>query len=313
MTTDVLLTIDTELMWRSGVTRSSLDALFAASWDPAGAGVPYQLALLERHRLSACFFVDPMPACVYGIDPIRRMVEPILAAGQEVQLHLHPQWASLVDGVPTRSFELTGYDEAEQRALLEKGIALLMEAGAPRPIAFRAGSYAANDATLRAAAALGLRFESSHNGAYHPDTSAIDVPAERIAPLFHQGVWEVPVTVIRTAGGLRTLQICAVSRGELEAALRHAMDGGHRTVTLVSHSFELAARNGRRRNRVHAARFAGLCAFLDCNRTRLPTRRFDALRLEGDYPDVQPLPASRPRTLRRHLSQLWSNLVEERG
>jgi len=313
MATNVLLTIDTELIWRSNVERASWQDMFARSYDPAGVGVPYQLRKLAEHRLKAVFFVDPMPALHFGIEPVKRMIGPILDAGQSVELHLHPQWASLEDGKPTRSFELIDYSEAEQRDLLERGIALLMEAGAPRPIAFRAGSYAANDATLRALSSLGMRYDSSHNGSAHPWPSIISLPIAAIVPVIHEGLTEIPVTTIGEPAGLRHMQICALSYSEMGAALRHAADQAHPVVTIVGHSFELAARNGRRANRVHLGRFDKLCAFLGQNREEMPTCTFaDLEELPLDF-EAQAFRNTLPQRLARRVAQAWSNYVEERG
>ena len=82
MTTHVLLSVDTELAWRHYRAGCGWDENYARSVEPAGVGLSFQLDLLRRHGLKACFFVDPMPACLYGIEPIRRMVETILSAGQ---------------------------------------------------------------------------------------------------------------------------------------------------------------------------------------------------------------------------------------
>ena len=131
MATRVLLTIDTELTWRHFARGASWRDNLALSFDPAGVGVPYQLQALRRHALKACFFVDPMPALVDGIDPVRAMIEPILAAGQEVQLHLHSFWHDLAGGRgDSARFELTEFDAAEQRALIATARDLLVEAGA---------------------------------------------------------------------------------------------------------------------------------------------------------------------------------------
>ena len=119
MMTQVLLTIDTELTWRHYARGAGWRENLAMSYDPAGAGVPYQLKQLARHGLRACFFVDPMPAMIYGLDPIRRMVEPILEAGQEVQLHLHPFWRDLAQGRRDDArFELTDFLADEQHELI---------------------------------------------------------------------------------------------------------------------------------------------------------------------------------------------------
>ncbi|HEX8125677.1 MAG TPA: polysaccharide deacetylase [Allosphingosinicella sp.] len=307
MTTRVLLTVDTELKW--DWRRSSWQENLALSFDPAGVGVRYQLGRLAAHGLKACFFVDPMPALVYGIEPIRRMVEPILAAGQEVQLHIHPSWADLANPV----FELTGLDRPTQSGLIRTARDLLIEAGAPSPIAFRSGSYAADLATLEALAGLGIRFDSSHNGSHHPDPSALPLDPGRIAPALLSGLIEIPVGQIeQRPGSLRHLQICAVSFDEMRAALVHADEEDHPVVTIVGHSFELATRGGERPNRTLVRRFERLCGFLAENRERMPTAFFSDL---ADLPldsEAEPLRSGAVRTVSRIAQQAWANAVHER-
>jgi len=315
MPTRVLLTVDTELTWRHHARGASWQENLAHSFDPAGVGVPWQLAMLRQHGLKACFFVDPMPAEVYGLDPVRAMVAPILAAGQEVQLHLHPCWRNVAAGDEKGgAFELTAYDGDRQRALIEAARDLLMAAGAPRPIAFRAGSYAANLRTIAALRAAGIVYDSSHNGAHHPSPSALPLDRARIAPVALGGVIEVPVGQIEDRPGrLRHLQLCAVSFEELEAALLHAENEGQPLLTLVSHSFELASHDGSRPNRTLCRRFERLCAFLADHSEQLPTVHFADL---GDVPlgaGARPLPARSLRTARRMAEQLWANALYERA
>lgn len=305
MTTRVLLTVDTELAWRHSEAGCSWEENYARSVEPAGVGLTYQLDRLARHGLKACFFVDPMPACRYGIEPIRRMVETVLAARQEVQLHLHPAWA----GGGGRVFELTGLGRERQRALLADAAQRLVEAGAPRPIAFRAGSYGADDATLRALAELGFRYDSSFNASHAPWPSAISPQA-----LSEAGpVRELEVSHIKGRGGsLRHLQLCAVSFPELRDALTEAAAAPGAAVTLVSHSFELATRDGLRANRIVKRRFDRLCAWLGEQRPALETVHF------ADLPDPFPradLPHLRSRgwqKLARNAEQAVGNLVYER-
>lgn len=309
MTTRVLLTVDTELGWSAHARGASWQENLALSFDPAGVGIRYQLGRLAEHGLKACFFVDPMPALVHGLDPVRRMVEPILAADQEVQLHLHPCWADPDDPV----FELTDFEPGRQLDLIRTARDLLVEAGAPSPIAFRSGSYAADLATLEALAALGIGFDSSHNGSHHPSPSAIPLDPRRIAPVSVSGVVEVPISQIeQSSGRLRHLQICAVSFGELRAALLHAADRSHPSVTIVGHSFELAARGGSRANPLLVRRFERLCGFLADNRARLPTAHFAGL---GDLrlgSEASPLRTGRIRTAARMVEQALGNALYER-
>ncbi|WP_294043729.1 polysaccharide deacetylase family protein [Sphingomonas sp.] len=314
--TAVFLTIDTELMWHHHAAGCDLATQIARSIEPAGVGVAYQLATLAKHSLKATFFVDPMPTMVFGLDAIRPVVEAIVDAGQELQLHLHPNWAGArVDDV-TRSarFELIDYNLDEQRALIAGARDLLKACGAPDPVAFRAGSYAANDDTLTALAELGFVYDSSHNGADAPWPSEIGLPRRQIAPVEHRGVVEVPVTVIEDApGSLRHFQICALSQGEMRAALDHAVDAGHQAVTIVGHSFELANRAGTRANGVHVGRFEGLCRMLADARDTLPTAQFrDRPRFAWESA-AAPLGPNLLRTRWRQAEQLWSNLVEERA
>lgn len=310
MATRILLTVDTELRWDRHVGGSSWQDNLALSFDPAGVGVGYQLERLSAHGLKACFFVDPMPALVYGIEPIRRMVEPILAAGQEVQLHLHPCWADIANPV----FELTGLGRERQSALIRTARDLLVEAGAPPPIAFRSGSYAADLATLGALREIGISYDSSHNGSHHPDPSALPLDPGHIAPTRLEGVVEVPVTQIEQAPGrLRHLQICAVSFDEMRSALLHAEGHRHPVVNIVSHSFELAARGGTRANKLLVRRFEALCAFLAEQRERLPTAFFSDL---DDLPlgsEADPLRSGTFRTVSRMAQQAWGNAVYERA
>ncbi|OYY68032.1 polysaccharide deacetylase [Sphingomonas sp. 28-63-12] len=317
MATPVFLTVDIEIMWRHHAAGLDPATLYERSFEPAGVGVSYQLEMLRQHDLKASFFVDPMPALLYGLDPFRRVIDTIQSAGQRVQLHLHPNWtgASRDDRTGTNGrFHLSDYDRAEQVALIEGARDLLVAAGALPPIAFRAGSYAGNDDTLSALATLGFEYDSSHNGSVHPNPSAIDLPARQIAPIARRGLIEVPVTLIEERqGALRNFQICALSAEEMRAALDHAVEQDHAVVTIVNHGFELANRTGTSANAVHVRRFDTLCALLDERRDALPTQHFadrPVLRLGQDDAPLRP---SMARRRWRQAEQLWSNMISERA
>jgi len=317
MPTRVFLTVDTELMWRHHVAGLDADTIVQRSLEPAGVGISWQLEQLAAHGLKACFFVDPMPALVYGLDPIKRVVGAILEAGQEVQLHLHPNWTGAHAGdrgATYGPFELIDYSLAEQVELISGAADMLAAAGAPDPIAFRSGSYSASDDTLAALAKLEFAYDSSHNGSEHPWPSAIGLEPRQIAPVVHRGVIEVPVTLIEDQKGhLRHFQICALSAAEMKAALDHAVREEHAAVTVVSHGFELANRAGTRPNAVHVRRFEALCRMLAERRGALETAHF------ADRPEMElgrgdaPLAPSMLRTRLRQAEQLWSNWVEERA
>ena len=317
MATRVFITIDTELMWRHHVAGLDIGTIVQRSLEPAGVGIGWQLAQLNQHELKACFFVDPMPALVYGLDPIKRVVGAVLDAGQEVQLHLHPNWAGahVGDGGATHAqFELIDYSLDEQVELLAGATDMLVAAGAPEPIAFRSGSYSASDDTLAALSRLGFEYDSSHNGSEHPWPSACSLDSRQISPIAHCGVTEVPVTLIEDQRGhLRHFQICALSAAEMRAALDHAVREEHAAVTIVGHGFELANRAGTRPNAVHVRRFETLCRILAERPGALVTTHFaERPEMPLDRRDV-PLGPNTLRTKLRQAEQLWSNWVEERA
>jgi hypothetical protein len=314
--TGVLLSIDTEFTWRAHEGGASWLENYGRSIEPGGAGISYQLAALARHGLKACFFVDPLPALLFGIEPIRRIVGTILDAGQEVQLHLHPMWTQADRRIgraePVR-FELTQFSEAEQFDLILQARELLREADAPDPIAFRAGSFAASVETLRAIQRAGFRIDSSHNGSLMPWPCDTGLPGTAVSPLLAGTLIELPVGLIDEGGGkLRHLQIGAVSLAEMRGALLHAEAEGSPLVTLVGHSFELATRDGERANDIVRHRFDGLCAWLGSVADRFPTCFTAELSdVALDVP-ATPCPVSQVARLGRIAVQGYSNLRYER-
>ncbi|WP_454884528.1 polysaccharide deacetylase [Sphingomonas oryzagri] len=315
MATGVLLSIDTELTWRAHRDGASWLENYARSIEPGGAGISYQLAMLATHGLKACFFVDPLPALLFGIDPIRRMIGTILDAGQEVQLHLHPMWTQAdrrVERADPVRFELTQFPEDEQLDLILKARELLRQAGAPDPVAFRAGSFAANGDTLRAVQRAGLRIDSSHNGSLMPWPCETGLSERAVAPLGVGKLIELPIGLIEEGGGrTRHLQIGAVSLTEMKAALTHAEGESAPLVTLVGHSFELATRDGERANDIVRHRFDGLCAWLGEQHGRFPTRHVHELcNVALDVP-ATPCPASQVTRLGRMAVQGLANLRYE--
>lgn len=277
--TRVYITIDTE--YSSGLVRSGSAAEradnFAASIacnGPSGkpsdaSGVAHTLRVLEETGQSAVFFVDPMPALLWGTAAIEDVVGPIMDAGQDVQLHLHTEWLAWAGANHPLSSKRTGqnlfdFSFEEQCTLIDYARTQLIAAGAPAPVAFRAGNYGANDDTLRALAHLGIVYDTSHCPALVGTASRISLGPEVRETVEHAGVIEVPVASTGAFGGQaqRHAQITALSLAEMRAAILHARDTGRETFTLVSHSFELFSRQKRVVKHLVRRRFDGLCAFL---------------------------------------------------
>jgi peptidoglycan/xylan/chitin deacetylase (PgdA/CDA1 family) len=285
----VLVTIDTETHpitgdWRQTHLTGDMKRDVYGQIDGHAVGLEYQLNTLSKHGLKASFMVESLFAAVpeVGEQPLRDIVRAIISAGHDVQLHPHPEWiAHLPDlHVPYRSHLLSNYSLAEQAAVMRYASHRLEQAGAPRPVAFRAGGFAANTDTLLALERCGVRYDSSYNKPYLGDRCRQPQPKFVGHITEYNGVQELPVAVFQDfMGHLRPAQLCACSADEMTHALISAEAAGWDFFVIVSHSFEMLAR------RRHPSkppvirwdvvdRFERLCQFLGANADRFPTIRF---------------------------------------
>ncbi|ANY19462.1 Polysaccharide deacetylase [Tsuneonella dongtanensis] len=325
--TVVYITIDTEYAFRlpgadGPATRAENFARSIACDTPRGAvGTSHQMDVLDANGLKGVFFVDPMPALLWGTEAIADVVVPIVARGHDVQLHCHTEWleydrgGDICGGRTGRN--LKDFSPGDQLRILAWARATLMAAGAPPPVAFRAGNYGASDSTLDALATLGLRYDSSHCPALSGvGACAISLGREALEPQLHHGVVEMPAACIASfRGRLRHGQITALSLRELLAAVRHARDEGLPSVTLVSHSFELLSRDRRRINRLVARRFARFCkGIAGMEGVRTGTFSADPPATAPDQgPSAAPLPHGRLRGAARVVEQVLANAVYSRS
>jgi hypothetical protein len=319
--TQVYITIDTEysagmVARLGGDCRAENFRRSIACATPEGeVGVRYQLDTFDRFGLKAVFFVDPMPALLWGTGAIGDIVEPILARGHDVQLHLHTEWLALA-GPANPLGRRTGrnikdFPFDDQCLLIDHARAILVAAGAAPPVAFRAGNYGANDDTLRALAALGLAYDTSHVPAVSGSDCAISLGPVNRQPVSHCGVTEVPVGAIAApGGGLRHAQLTALTSREMLAAMGHAGSAGIDSFSMVSHSFELLSRDRRRINRILVRRFERLCAGLAAMEgISTATYAQDPPRAAGAHGKQPVLPHSAMRTGLRVMEQAVANLL----
>ncbi|MEM7666092.1 MAG: hypothetical protein AAF250_09585 [Pseudomonadota bacterium] len=320
--TCVYITIDTE--YSSGLVkglgpadRAENYARSIACLTPDGpAGITHKLRLLAETDQKAVFFVDPMPALVWGVAAIEDIVAPIIEAGQAVQLHCHTEWLEIAGAANPLPSARTGqnlfdFPFDEQCELLALARDFLVAAGAPAPVAFRAGNYGANDDTLRALAEIGLTYDSSHCPALTNGPSRISLGPDDRDPLLHEGIIEVPVGSIGTlGGGQRHAQITALTLAEMIAAIRHARDNQRGSFTLVSHSFELINRRKLAVNKIVRRRFDRLCRSLrDMEGVETGNYRDNPPSVSTASHASTPLPASTVRTGMRYAEQFASNTL----
>lgn len=271
--TSVYITIDTE--YSAGIysklgpscRQENFERSIRCDTPDGAVGIDYQMDVFDRHGLKAVFFVDPMPALVWGVEAISDIVGPIVERGHDVQLHLHSEWLEFAgknNPLGNRiGKNIKDFSREDQSMLIDYAMTTLMAAGAPRPTAFRAGNYGANDDTLHALREAGIRYDSSHCPGIAESDCAISLTPDDRSPIEHCGIIEIPISSIAAAGGaMRHAQITALSAAEITAAVKFSNQNSGAPFTLVSHSFELLSRDRARTNWIVKRRFEILCANL---------------------------------------------------
>ena len=330
----VFLTVDTEIWPASSAIFTapensvvpSLEGAISTYLDgktPSGSyGVPFQLDVLQRYGLRATYFVEPLFSRVAGRQHLVRLVKLIQDAGQEVQLHVHPEWirlARLPGPSPEVRLLLREHSEEDQASIIGLAVEVLHDAGARDLIAFRAGSYGANRATLRALVKNDIRLDTSLNISHLGSACDIRTPERVLQPTVIEGVREIPITCFADRPGrLRPLQPCACSAQEMEAVLLRAAQSGWRSVVIVLHSVELLRRTSDmavtgigRPSSIVIHRFERLCRFLSEHRDLFRTVTFYEVddTLFRDAPSPPALRSNVARTAWRYVEQVATRFV----
>ncbi|CAI08548.1 polysaccharide deacetylase family protein [Aromatoleum aromaticum] len=318
---NVFLTFDIEIWCNSW---QALDERFPAAFDRYVYGrsrageyaLPKTLEILNRHSLRGVFFVEPLFAARFGVEHLARVTGLIRDAGQEVQMHLHPEWTDeirpyIFPDKPFKRQHLIHYSREEQTALLRRGLALLAEAGSDRVTAFRAGSFAANADTLAAVEACGLRVDSSLNMCYAVSGADLRAEGDFYFPRQRGALQLLPMTVFRDGWGRkRHAQVGACSAREFEQAIEGSARCGHPSFTVLSHNFEMLRTGATTPDGIVAARFERLCRYLGEHRHVFPTR---GLALSPDLaitpPDATLVQVGRLATLNRYAGQAARRLT----
>lgn len=279
---NVYLTFDVEI-WCGGW--QDLDQRFPSSFQryvyggsvQGGYALPKTLEILDKHKLHGVFFVEPLFAGRFGVEHLATVVSLIQQAGQEVQLHLHPEWADEIRPLPfpgavKKRQHLSYYSLDEQVALISLGKRLLAEAGCSEVQTFRAGSFAANADTYRALESCHIGIDSSLNRC-QPE-SAPDLRESNYFDYPSQigNVVQIPITVFEDGfGQLRPAQIGACGFTEMREAIESAASRGDKHFMMLSHNFEMLRPGRTDPDPIVVRRFESLCAYLDDNRNSYQT------------------------------------------
>ena len=315
---NVHLTFDTEI-WCNGWDR--LDAAFPASFERYVYGhsakgdfaLPKTVEILNRHGLAGVFFVEPLFSARFGAQHLATIVGLLRDAGQQVQLHLHPEWTDeitppIIADHSKKRQHLTYYTLDEQTALIGRARELLEAAGSGEIDTFRSGSFAVNHDTYEALARNGIRLDSSVNRCHA--ISAADLPKQRSldVPFTIAGVQSFPVAVFHDGLGRdRPAQVGACSFSEMRDALQSAHAAGISDFVIVSHNFELLKPSSSAPDPIVVQRFERLCAHLAEHRAEWPVTGYHAVApdLNGRERLLDAGPRALPlSTLKRYAGQL---------
>jgi peptidoglycan/xylan/chitin deacetylase (PgdA/CDA1 family) len=307
---NVHLTFDIEV-WCNGWT--NLDSEFASCYPRYVFGhskhgdyaLPKTLEILNRHGLRGVFFVEPLFSARFGARYLEQIVRLIDDAGQEVQLHLHPEWTdeispAIIQNVYAKRQHLTYYRRDEQTVLIRHAKNLLENALGKPITAFRAGSYAINEDTFLALASNGITVDSSINRCYAISAQELVLKHGAGTPFTVNGVVTYPVTVFHDGFGReRPAQVGACSFGEMRQALESARDEDCSDFVIVSHNFEMLKPGRLDPDFVVVRRFEKLCRYLANNGTRFSVGGFSS------HAAAQPSPQKHQTPRTGMLPTVW--------
>lgn len=284
-------------------------------------GVPYQLRILKDHGLKATYFIEPLFSFALGLPPLRELISQVQQNGQEVGLHLHPEWLTDPRCTNLPSFcgpLIASYGQDAQEQLIKVGLDRLHEAGADPISMFRAGSWGANQLTLNALAKNGLFMDTSLNATFTQSLPDLLDRKTLQNPSLFGSVTEFPVTQFLDGSrrGIRPLHVNACSFDEFRFVVDAAIEQERLTIVVVFHCFEFVrvSRISRGRltspQRMLIRRFEKICHYLAAQNTILETCHFRDIRLPVSNLQVNPTPirSSRMRTSSRMAQQMLSHL-----
>jgi hypothetical protein len=310
MKTKIAITVDTEpsIAGAFADPKNSKPRIHEPVWGEVGGksqALGYILETLSCFQLSATFFVETVHLSYFSDQIMGEYVQKICAAGQDIQLHLHPCWLNfeqeLKRGDTPISDQCSELTDDQLVSLITTGRRRICDWTGTTPCSLRTGNFSASESVYRAMKTTGLPVASNICVAVAPPLEASSDQwgdAMSLAGGVHrlQGITELPVTCFRDRGPvgrgrLRPLQITACSFEEHRMQLIDLHRAGASVAVIVTHPFEFLQWSGvgfsrLRANRLVQRRFKRLCAFLAEN-----TDRFEVVpigRLADDGLSAEP-------------------------
>jgi peptidoglycan/xylan/chitin deacetylase (PgdA/CDA1 family) len=205
---------------------------FQGTWKGKDYGVPLLAQKLEQYGLKGTFFVSPL-CPPNDRDTMFSNLRFLVSHGHDLELHPHP------DSIDYSRLLLTMYSIEERKKIFQTAIDNMKKAGAPSPIAHRAGAWAIDLETLKLLPEFGIMMDSS----IFPDDPRCQVPLPtNLANRFVKigGVYQLPITLIRRVpfigyAGTTALDIDRTTWEEQKSALKQFADHHVPVITFFLH------------------------------------------------------------------------------
>ncbi len=237
-------------------------------------GLGFMLKTFDRFGIKASFFVEAANSFYFGDAPMQRVVDRLIQAGQDVQLHIHPVWLSFDQ--PSARGGFPRNDDCDKRSFedlklaFSKCIEVFERWTGHPPLAIRTGSLRSDENVYHVMHELGIPLSSNIAlGVFSPRQKALHKLNGR-HNLF--GVMELPVFTyqdsrFRGNPHLKSLQITSCSWPEMKHLLWKARKSGVRSIVILTHPFEFVKKSDFQytrlhRNRINQRRLEQLCEFI---------------------------------------------------
>lgn len=273
--TEVSITIDTEFSIAgafdgTGRYRPVGAPAVECAVDGREQGLGFLLDIFEKYGIASTFFVECANYYYFGDEPMQGIARRIQAAGQDVQLHIHPVWLSFIKdsdiGVFEQQDSCAGLSFDELKRTFELCIAVFERWLGKRPAAIRTGGLMVDRNVYKVMENLNIPLASNVGLSLH-------MPPEEELRLYGgrhliDGVMEVPTLSYRDMGKhIKTLQITSCSWREMKHILWKARGLGARNIVILTHPFEYIKKadfqySKMTQNRVNQNRIKKLCQFI---------------------------------------------------
>jgi len=288
----VYLTVDTEASiagaFADVTKKPQLDIPVDCMVGNQSEGLGFLLRTLQHFGLRATFFTESLQSRYFGVEPMQKRAAQIIAAGQDLQLHVHPCWLSFTDGLRNEiqpNDASTGRLASQLTAIFQEAVDRFEAWGFGKPVAVRTGNFSTGLDTFTACREAGLIYSSNIAAPLHPG-----LPTQlQLHQGFHliDGVLELPLSSFWSYSLFgkphrRIMAITACSTAELSLALEQAWQQDVEAVCILTHPFEFAKivneQSGEcRRNKLNQSRFINICRLIAENPTRYQCATFSEL------------------------------------